>query len=75
MLGVPAEAGGFFEGRLLPDAHPTGFFEKHDFEIPETEPGGVQHIMVMKSGEFREQISNGGPQFFFGVRPDGKGFL
>lgn len=41
LLGVPAEAGGFFEGGLLTDAHAAGFFEQHDFEIPEAEPSGV----------------------------------
>ena len=28
LLGVPAEAGGFFEGWMLSDAHAAGFFDQ-----------------------------------------------
>ena len=33
-LGVPAEAAGFFEGRLLPDAQATRFFHEKHLEVP-----------------------------------------
>ena len=74
-LGVPAEAAGFFEGRLLPDAHAAGLFDQQDFEIPQTEPGRVQDVMVMQAGEFGEKGAKRRAQFFFGVGPNGKGLL
>lgn len=33
-LGVPAEAAGFFEGRLLANAHAAGFFHQKNLEVP-----------------------------------------
>jgi hypothetical protein len=40
-LGVPAEAAGFFKGRLLADAHAAGFFHQKHLEIPQAKPGRV----------------------------------
>lgn len=40
-LSVPAEAAGFFEGRLLADAQATGFFHQKNLEVPQAKPGRV----------------------------------
>ena len=74
-MGLPAEAAGFFEGRLLPDAHASWLFNQEDFEIPQTEPGRVQHIVVMQTGEFRKKGAKRCAQFLFGIGPNGEGLL
>ena len=75
-LGVPAEAAaGGFVGWWLADAQASRFFNQQDFKIPQAEPSGVQDIVIMQTGDFGMQGTEGGFEFLLRVGAHRKGFV